>query len=365
MDRTGRGDYHCPMASARTSYDLVVLAGDIGGTNTNLALIGKKGGTFTLLFDRHYRTKEEPSFVEPLGRFLEEASRALPGMKPELCCISGAGPVVDQRVQLTNAPWGIDARQVESTFSLPTRLVNDFTAVSYGVLLLDPDNAGQITRLPHLDGSRPAPRGGVKAIVGAGTGLGVGYVLRVRDRVEAFPSEGGHITLPVYDDETRDFQRWLEAKYGFVPGAEAGVSGQGIANLIEFLAERETAAGRAPGRRAAAALASAEAERPALVAAGAAGDSLCARAMDLFVRLYARVAADLTATFLPEGGLYLAGGIAAKNESLFLESSRFMSSYERSYASHIRAILARTPVMIVKDYSISLYGAANAAALSL
>jgi glucokinase len=86
--------------------------------------------------------------------------------------------------------------------------------------------------------------------------------------------------------------------------------------------------------------------------------------MDLFVRLYARVAADLTSTFLPSGGVYLAGGIAAKNEAFFLESGRFMSSYERSYAAHIRAILARTPVMIVKDYSISLYGAANAAVLS-
>ncbi|HOX33012.1 MAG TPA: glucokinase [Spirochaetales bacterium] len=351
------------MISSRTAYDLVVLAGDVGGTNTNLALIGKKGGTFTLLFDRHYKTKEEPSLLEPLGRFLEEAKRAKPGLEPELCCVSGAGPVVDQRIQLTNAPWGIDARQIEAAFSIPSRLVNDFTAVSYGVLLLDPANPAQITRLPHLDGSLPEPQGGgVKAIVGAGTGLGVGYVLRVRDRIEAFPSEGGHITLPAYDDETRDFQRWLGARYGFVPGAEAGVSGQGIAQLFAFLAERAEASGEKLGRGAAAVLDASEPERPALVAARSAQDPLCARAMELFVSLYARVAADLTSTFLPSGGVYLAGGIAAKNEALFLGGSRFMASYERSYLPHIRSILARTPVMIVKDYSISLYGAANAAA---
>ena len=64
------------MPSSRTSYDVVILAGDIGGTNTNLALFGKKGGTFTLLFDRHYKTKEEPSLIEPLGRFLKEAARS-------------------------------------------------------------------------------------------------------------------------------------------------------------------------------------------------------------------------------------------------------------------------------------------------
>ena len=128
------------MTSSRTSYDLVVLAGDIGGTNTNLALIGKKGGTFTIVFERHYGTKEEPSLLEPLGRFLAEARRERPGLAPELCCVSGAGPVVDQRIKLTNAPWGIDAREIESAFSIPSKLINDFTAVSYGVLLLDPLN---------------------------------------------------------------------------------------------------------------------------------------------------------------------------------------------------------------------------------
>ncbi len=349
------------MASTRTTYDVVVLAGDIGGTNANLALIGKKGGTFTLLMDRHYRTKDEPSLIEPLGRFIEEAVREHSGMAPELCCISGAGPVVDGRIVLTNAPWAIDAKAVESAYSMPTILINDFTAVSYGVILLDPANPEQITRLPHGDGSLPGPQPGVRLIVGAGTGLGVGFIVKVRNKVEAFPSEGGHITLPVYDDESRGFQRWLEAKYGFAPGAEAGVSGQGIANIFAYLAEREAAAGNLPGMVAKGILELPEAERPAPVARGAGSDLLCSKAMDMFVKLYARVAADHTATFLPAGGVFLAGGIPAKNEERFLEGGRFMSMFERSYARHIRAILAKTPVMIVKDYSISLYGAANAA----
>ena len=350
------------MASSRTTYDVLVLAGDIGGTNTNLALIGKKGGTFTLLLDRHYRTKEEPSLIEPLGRFIEEAGREHPGMKPELCCISGAGPVVEGRINLTNAPWAIEAKAIESAFSLPTSLINDFTAVSYGVILLDPTNPEQITRLPHGDGSLPSPISqGVRLVVGAGTGLGVGFIVKVRNKIEAFPSEGGHVTLPTYDDETRGLQRWLEARYGFTPGAEAGVSGQGIGNIFAYLAEREAASGNLIGAAARKILEAEETERPAMVAQAASSDLLCARTMDMFVKLYARVAADHAATFLPYGGVFLAGGIPAKNEERFLEGGRFMAMYERSYAKHIRSILAKTPVMIVKDYSISLYGAANAA----
>jgi glucokinase len=349
------------MASTRTTYDVVILAGDIGGTNTNLALIGKKGGTFTLIKDGHYKTKEEPSLIEPLGRFLEEAGREHQGLAPELCCISGAGPVVEGRIALTNAPWAIDAKAVESAFSIPTALINDFTAVSYGVLLLDPANPEQITRLPHGDGALPSPLPGVRVVVGAGTGLGVGYVVKVRNRVEAFASEGGHVTLPVYDEESRGFQRWLEARYGFVPGAEAGVSGQGIGNVFAYLVEREEAAGGLLGPAARKILEAPEAERPALVAQASGADLVCAKSMDVFVKLYARVCADHAATFLPAGGVFLAGGIVAKNEDRFLEGGRFMSMFERSYAKHIRAILAKTPVMIAKDYSISLYGAANAA----
>jgi glucokinase len=349
------------MASSRTSYDVVVLAGDIGGTNTNLALIGKKGGTFTLLMDRHYRTREEPSLLEPLGRFLGEAAREHGGMHPELCCISGAGPVAAGRIALTNAPWAIDAAAIESAFSIRTTLINDFTAVSYGVLLLDPANPEQITNLPHADGSLPLPQpGGVRLVVGAGTGLGVGYVVKVRNKLEAFPSEGGHVTLPVYDGESRGFQAWLELRYGFAAGAEAGVSGQGIGNIFSYLAELEPAGGKLSDT-ARGILESPEADRPAMVAQAASSDPLCSRSMDMFVKLFARVAADHTATFLPSGGVFLAGGIPAKNEERFLEGGRFMAMYERSYAKHIRAILASTPVMIVKDYSISLYGAANAA----
>ncbi|HUX38741.1 MAG TPA: glucokinase [Rectinemataceae bacterium] len=348
------------MVSTRTNYDLVVLAGDIGGTNVNLALIGKKGGTFTLIADRHYKTKEEKSLIEPLDRFLSEAGREYPAFKPEACCISGAGPVESGKIALTNAPWDIDGPAIEAKFGFPTRVINDFTAVSYGVILLDPHNPDQLRRLAHTDGSLPEARPGVRAVIGAGTGLGVGYVVRIHDRVEAFPSEGGHVTLPVYDEVSQAFQSWLGSRMDFMPGAEAAVSGIGIANILEFLVEYRKIKVGLPIDI----LAHPFEERALLAATNAGSDPICAEVMDIFVKLYARVAADAAATFLPSGGIFLAGGIAAKNEARFTEGNRFMAMFERSYRDHIRKILAGIPVMIVRDYSISLYGAANAAALS-
>jgi glucokinase len=260
---------------------------------------------------------------------------------------------------MTNAPWDIDGHELASRLGIPTRLINDFTAVSYGVLLLDPEDPEELLRLPHPDGSDPRPGQGVKVILGAGTGLGMGFVVRVGDRVEAFPTEGGHVTLPVFDAESRALQAWLEARMDYVPGAEAAVSGSGIANIHEFLTTRVAQ----PGPLSQAILAAPAEARPALISEGAARDPLCAQAMDLFVRLYARVAADAAATFMPAGGIYLAGGIAAKNAARFTEGGLFMETFSKSYREHIRNILAATPVMIVKDYAISLYGAANAAAL--
>jgi glucokinase len=105
-----------------------------------------------------------------------------------------------------------------------------------------------------------------------------------------------------------------------------------------------------------------EHERPAMIAeAAAAGDPLCVRAMRMFVRLYARVASDASAVFMPTGGIYLAGGVAAKNLRYFTEASCFMESFGKAYRDHIKSIAARTPVFVVKDYAISIYGAANAA----
>ena len=108
-------------------------------------------------------------------------------------------------------------------------------------------------------------------------------------------------------------------------------------------------------------MASPERDRPALIAAAKDLDPRCALAMELFTRYYAGKVSSLTAILLPKAGVYLAGGISSKNEAYLLEKNRFMRVFEDNYSAHIRAVIAQVPVMIVRNYSISLIGAANAA----
>ena len=360
---------------SENAKERIILAGDIGGTNTNLALVRFLEGSFDIRFSMRFSTQAETSLIDPMRRFLESAKSEGFSAPIDVCCVSAAGPVRDNSIQLTNAPWAISAAEIADRFHLPVHLINDFTAISYAVVLLDSDDEKQIAPLAHTNSLKPLPSKGMALVVGAGTGLGVGFIDKKLDgSYRAYPSEGGHSALPCWDDLSLSFFKWLEAKIGVEPGIELAVSGQGIGNIFSFLCsdafdpveaspyampcgpiealERSFAEGilREP-----------ELEKPAIIASNRTRDPRCALAMELFVEFYARKVSSLASIFLPEGGIYLAGGISSKNEAFLTEGYRFMRVFERNYAPHIQEFLATVPVMIVKNYSISLIGAANAA----
>ncbi len=356
------------------------LVGDIGGTNTNLALAEHNEDGINLLQKSRFSTQEEHSLLDPVRRFLQETRGYTDGRKIDFCCISGAGPVQsDQSIQLTNAPWAIRADELERVLQTPVKLINDFTALSYAITLLDYRDKREVTQMPHSDGALPTPRDGMMLVIGAGTGLGVGFVERNVGRVSAYASEGGHSEMPCYDKLTYAFHEWMSDRVGFPAGAELAVSGQGIANIFEFLCSDhftsavlngayETTAdllGREITAEAHSILQQPRSEWPALISKSARRnpnrDPYCALAMEVFVHLYGLKAANLASLFLPVGGVWLAGGISSKNEPWLIENDRFMRWFEKNYAPHIRQILSQTPVFIVKNYDISLLGAAVAA----
>lgn len=357
------------------SKDRLILAGDIGGTNTNLALVRHFDRRFETLHSARFSTKAETSLMAPMRRFLEDLAARGFTDKIELCCISAAGPVKDGAIKLTNAPWSITAAELEARFGMRVHLINDFTAISYAVALIEADDAAQLTHIRHLDASTPHPGEGIALVVGAGTGLGVGYMEKRADgSCVVYPSEGGHCTLPCYDDVSYAFLKWMRDKSGYEPSAELGVSGQGIGNIFDFLCSeafdpKSAAAYGADyagldaslGRAAMRIMAEPELGRPASIAASRAEDPRCALAMELFCNFYARVVSSLATAFYPSAGIFLAGGISSKNETFLLEGNRFMKAFERNSEPHLRSFLAGVPVMIVRDYSISLIGAANAA----
>ena len=335
-----------------------MLVADVGGTNLNLALMVPEGPRFRLLRKARFGTQAERSLDEPIRRFLAMD----PAHRPGRACLSGAGPVVDGRIRLTNAPWDIDGPALQDALGIPVRVVNDFTALSAGTLQLDLDDPAQVTPLPHGDGSLPGPDPlGLILVVGAGTGLGVGFLVRSPGGTRAFPSEGGHIGLPVFDEDSLALWRHLAEGLPGPPGAEMAVSGPGLARIFRFLTGTRRTACTPEG---AAILDLPEPAQPAAIAALASSDPACGRAMVIFVDLYARVCAELCAAFLPSGGLFLAGGIVAKNPEHFLKERRFMARFERNYREHLDRLARATPVFLARDYDLSLYGAAQAWSMS-
>ena len=359
----------------KNAAERLILAGDIGGTNTNLALVRFYQGKFDIHFSMRFSTQEEKSLIDPMRRFLEHARNEGFLAPIEVCCISAAGPVSNGSIQLTNAPWAINAAEITDRFHFSVHLINDFTAISYAVVLLDLDDEKQIAWIPHTDGSKPRPLKGMALVVGAGTGLGVGFIDKKEDESYlAYPSEGGHSSMPCWDSLSLSFFRWLEEKSGMEPGIELAVSGQGINNIFTYLCSESFDPAEAcsyalscgpintlAGSLAADIFSRPESERPALISSNRTKDPRCCLAMELFVEFYARKVSSLSSIFLPSGGVYLAGGISSKNEAFLMENNRFMRIFERNYATHIKDFLAKVPVMIVRNYSISLIGAANAA----
>lgn len=338
-----------------------ILAGDIGGTNTSLALMKNNGGSFEMKSRQVYSTPKLDNLSQAIQLAAEAFQADVPGFKIEAACLSIAGPVVDNRCVPTNISWSLDGDEISREFGFPTLVINDFTAVCYGIPLLDVNDPQEITPLPHPDGSMPEqseylPGIGVQAVAGAGTGLGVGYLVEEQERILALPAEGGHMDFAPFNEITRELQLFMFERNGAYPEPEMFVSGIGIANIFHFMREKKGADSKIirdidvlP-----------DSEKPPAISANIDNDPVCREILELFVSMYARVAHNLSLAFIPKKGLFLAGGIAAKNKQLFLENNRFMNLFLHNFQPSIRPVLASIPVYIVEDYKISLYGAANA-----
>ncbi|MCL1818247.1 MAG: glucokinase [Spirochaetaceae bacterium] len=337
-----------------------IFAGDVGGTNTSLALVEDRAGSLRVLGKFLFKTRETPSIVQAASLAKAEINRAFPGLILKKACLSVAGIVENNSCAMTNVSWIVSGPDLEKELKVPVKIINDFTAVSFALPLLDTQNPREVTRMPGSGGTA-RPTGGVRAVIGAGTGLGVGCLIETQTGFQALASEGGHVDFAPVDEESRGLCAWVARRIGAIPETELFVSGQGLVNAFGYFCEKARADGSPPGAAFAQIAATPDDEKPALIARFADSDPGCAQIMRLFVRMYARVAANAAVTFIPAAGLFLAGGIAAKNERWFLEDNAFMRSFSLSCKQKITALLAAIPVYIIKDYGVSLGGAANAA----
>ena len=320
-----------------------VLAGDIGGTKTLLALAEADGGSVRWLHRARYPSADFADLETLLDVFVAGAAAA----PPAAACLAVAGPVAlrgtAQHARITNLPWVLDSTRLSAHLGAPVRLVNDFEGVARGVAHLPPAAV-------HTLQAGTAQAHAVQAVIGAGTGLGMATRVRGTDgAVRVLGSEGGHADFAPVNPAQAAFAHWLRTRDGLAHlSVERVVSGTGIEALYAWLAATRPDLGAALP----------DATAPAVSAAARAGDARAGAAMAEFVRAYGAAAGNLALTVLPFGGLYLAGGIAPANLDL-LRAGAFMQAFLDK--GRMRSVLERVPVHVILDTDVGLLGAARLA----
>lgn len=340
----------------------LLLAGDIGGTKTILRLVEVQAAGTDIklknLYEARYVSGEFLDLVPIVRKFLAAAAAQLGIVpQPEKACFAVAGPVVNNTSSITNLPWSLDGERLQQELAIArVLLINDFEAVGFGILGLEPSD------IHTLQTGQLKPNAPI-AIIGAGTGLGQGYLVQDGDRYNIYPSEGGHADFAPRSELEFQLLKYLLEKHKINRiSVERVVSGQGIVSIYQFLRDRHVADESADIKTL---IRTWEGEMgmseksvdPAAVIAQAAtkGDRLSEQAMKIFAAAYGAEAGNLALKLLPYGGLYLAGGIAPKNLEL-MQSGLFINAFVDK--GRMSPLLERVPVHIILNSNVGLIGAA-------
>lgn len=312
----------------------MIICGDIGGTKTLLGLA--QGGE--LLAHRRYANADFPDFAGVLAAFLADTQTDPAHVRGG--CLAVAGPIADdgRSAHLTNLPWKMDNAALSSRFGLPRlQLANDFAAAAMGAVT---SSLAQRFTLQQGDPLATSPC----LVVGAGTGLGMAIVLPNGDTWRVLPGEGGHVAFAPADEEQAALWAFLNRRHRRVTW-ERVVSGPGLAAIHEFLAGVVLA----PEQVAASAASAAAADNP---------DHAERRSLEMFLAAYGAFAGDMALACLARGGVFLAGGIAAKLLPQ-LHHSGFLAAFNAK-AEHA-TIAARMPIHVATDPLLGLRGALHLA----
>ena len=322
----------------------MLLAGDIGGTKTSLAIISPESGPRAPLVETTFASHGYPSLYALTAEFLAGV-----GFRVQRACFGVAGPVVEGRARVTNVPWQMDEAQLAQALGLSTvRLINDLEAIATAVPFLSPAD------LHTLNVGQPEPRGAI-AVVAPGTGLGEGYLIwdEACARYRACPSEGGHASFAPSDELEVDLLNFLRRRHGHV-SCERVCSGGGLRNIYEYL----KVSGRVEEPAwLAQRLAGVNDPNPIIVEA--AGDAersceICVATVDAFASILGAEAGNMALKVLATGGVYLAGGIPRR--ALPALQERFVTAFRRK--GRMSSLLAAIPVHVIINPRVALLGAA-------
>ncbi len=319
----------------------MILAVDIGGTKTRVALFERVEGRLARRAEKSFPSQEHAGLESIVRRFQEEH----PG-RPRCASFGVAGPVRDGRSETTNLPWLVDSRRLADLLGLErVGLINDLEANAWGLQELEADD------FVVLSAGSPDAAGN-QAIISAGTGLGEAGLFWDGRRHHPFGTEGGHADFAPHNDLEEELRRFLRDSFDHVSW-ERVVSGPGLVNIYRFL--RETGRGEEPpGLRDAM-----RAGDPAAAISAAAlegGSPLASDALDLFVSFYGAEAGNLALKVMTTGGLFIGGGIAPKIIDR-LRGGSFISAFHAK--GRMRSLVEAMPVRVVLNDRTALLGAAR------
>lgn len=329
-----------------------LLAADIGGTNTRLALA--LGDTHGVRLSESRTRPSEDLDADGLVALVKQAAHE---WRVAAIVVAVAGPVRDGVCEATNLPFRVEESSLAEAAGVPTRLVNDFHAMATGAAAADRGNPEEV-RVVHSAPVAPGPT----LVVGPGTGLGQAYV--VGDDVLA--TEGGHVGFAPQDAWDEALLRWLRGHFPRV-SSERVVSGPGLAMIYEYICQEGLASHSSDLRRAVAeegavalgrALLSSDTERGGAADNADNADNAARLAVERFARAYGGHVGDAVLSPLCPGGALLCGGLTT---GLFeVMRDPFLESYVSR--GRMRNIAERTAVCLVMGDDVGLQGAARLAA---
>lgn len=319
---------------------MIILAADIGGTQARLLLAEAQGSQWQPVRQAVLPSRAFASLQELLAQFLE------PGEQPHSACLALAGPIHQQQVQLTNLPWQVDAGELGRQLHIPRlQLLNDFAAQAHGLPLLA--DTALCTLQPSTlqpDTLQPDSRPGTRALLGAGTGLGMALLAGSAERPQVLASQGGHADFAPTDEQQIELLQFLRRHYPRV-SLELLLCGRGLSRLYAFFTAQATGSPELPDARQISQLAEQ-------------GDDAAQQSLQLFARLLGSAAGNLALTSLAEGGVYISGGIAPKILP-YLQQPAVLQAFADK--PPMQELLSGIGLHVVRDELLGLHGAAQVA----
>jgi len=331
----------------RPGKQRLILAGDIGGTKTNLGLFRKGKRRPVVKVIKTYPSQEAPSLSYIIEQFLAKHPAAVTN-----ACFGVAGPVRNGVSRTTNLPWDVSEKKLKNRFGWDkVRVINDLTATAYAVPLLAK------RELFTLNSGRKYREKSI-GLIAPGTGLGMALLIWNNGRYVPIPSEGGHIDFAPNNEAEAAFWKYLHVRLGHV-SVERALSGPGL--FIIYCWMKFTGQGSEP-EWLAEKLNQGDLSRAITEAALEDKDPLCMKALDFFVSILGATAGNLALTNLTRGGIYLGGGIAPKILSK-LQEGLFMRAFVEK--GRFKGLMNEVPVHVILNDKAPLLGAAHLALMNL